>query len=85
MYCVQVGDRSEKNLRELDGKEVLEGRPHSGLEQIYAKSYVEDGVLFDDHCLNVMGTPEDINWGPMHVLFTSGGVAQLHCNGFINK
>ena len=65
---------------------VLEGRPKievEKLEKIYGVNYVEDGVLFDDYCLDVMSFPEDANWDPMHVLFTHGGVGQYHCNGFI--
>ena len=67
---------------------VLEGRPKyevERLEQIYGVNYVEDGVLFDDNCIDVMRFPEDANWDPMHVLFTHGGVGQYHCNGFIKK
>ena len=36
---------------------VLEGRPKievAKLENIYGVNYVEDGVLFDDYCLDVM-------------------------------
>ena len=64
-------------------EEVRAGRPHERYEVMYGINYVEDGVLFDNHCLDVMQTPLDLYWDPMHVLFASGGVAQYHCNGLI--
>ena len=58
-------------------EEVRAGRPHSQLEKFYGIKYVEDGVLFDNHCLDVMQTPQDVCWDPVHALFAAGAVA--HC------
>ena len=71
-------------------KAVQEGQRPYGmtveeLERLYGVNYVEDGVLFDEYCLNEIRFPESANWDPMHCLFTHGSVGQYHCNGFIKK
>ena len=62
-----------------------DGETVQDLEKTYGINYVEDGLLFDSHCLNEIRFPECVNWDPMHCLFTNASVGQYHCNGFIKK
>ena len=38
-------------------------------EVIYGINYCQDGALFDEHCRNIIKSPEDVYWDPQHCFF----------------